>query len=128
MLQDVGYYPNGLAAHSFTEAQLFFGDANYYQALSALNEARKQTNNRNLLNRITLLEGDIFRSIQKFEQAETNYNSLLVNTDPLEPEYLKTQAYLGLAELEATQDRLEESIDNAKSALSLARSNQFSRQ
>ncbi len=121
-------YPFGLAMHHFVNALLLYRGENSYQALWELTEARKQTNDRNLLNRITLLEGHIFRSIQKFGQAETNYNSLLVNSDPYEPEYLKTQAYLGLAELEITQDRLEEGIDNAKNALALARANQFSRE
>ena len=121
-------YPFGLAMHHFVNALLLYRGENSYQALWELTEARKQTNDRNLLNRITLLEGHIFRSIQKFGQAETNYNSLLVNSDPYEPEYLKTQAYLGLAELEITQDRLEEGIENAKNALALARANQFSRE
>ena len=119
-------YPTGMATHYFVDALLLYHGGNSYQALAGLNEARNRTNNRNLLNQITLLEGHIFRSIQKFDQAETNYNSLLVNNDPVEPEYLKAQAYLGLAELEITQDRLEEGIDNAKSALALARVNQFS--
>lgn len=121
-------YPSGLAMHYYVEALLFYRDSNYYQALGALIEAKKQTNQRNLLNRITLLEADIYRSIQRLEQAETNYNSLLVNTDPQEPEYLKTQAYMGLAELETTQDRIEEGIQSAQSALVLARANQFARE
>ncbi len=121
-------YPSGLAMQYYVEALLFYRESNFYQALGELIEAKKQTNQRNLLNRITLLEAEIYRSIQKLEPAETNYNSLLVNTDPLEPEYLKTRAYLGLAELEATQDRIEEGIENAKSTLALARSNQFARE
>lgn len=121
-------YPPGMAMHYFVEALLFYRGSNFYQALYELTQAKQQTNRRNLLNRITLLEADIYRSIDKLETAETNYNSLLVNNDPLEPEYLKTLAYLGLAELEALQDRTEESIDNARNALALARANQFSKE
>ncbi len=127
MLEDIEY-PSGLAEHYYVDALLFYRESNFYQALGELNQAKQQTNQRNLLNRITLLEADINRSIQKLEQAETKYNSLLVNNDPLEPEYLKTKAYLGLAELEATQERNEEAINNAQGALTLARTNLFSKE
>lgn len=121
-------YPNGHAVQNFIEAQLFFRDANYFQALNMLNKARQQSNNRNLLNRMTLFEGDIYKKITKFDKAETLYNSILVNQDPVEANYLKTLALLGLAEMELLRNRIDIGIANADSAHTLALTHQFTRE
>ena len=121
-------YPNGHAVKNFIEAQLFFRDANYFQALNMLNKARQQSNNRNLLNRMTLFEGDIYKRITKFDKAETLYNSLLVNQDPVEANYLKTLALLGLAEMELLRNRVDVGIANADSAHALALTHQLTRE
>lgn len=121
-------YPNGHAVRNYIEAQLLYRDANYFQALNMLNKARQQSNNRNLLNRMTLFEGDIYKSITKFDKAETLYNSLLVNQDPIESNYLKTLALLGLAEMEVLRNRIEQGIAYANSANALALTHQFTRE
>lgn len=121
-------YPNGHAVLNFIEAQLLFRNANFFQALNRLNKARMQSNNRNLLNRMTLFEGDIYNSIAKFDKAEKLYNSILVNQDPSEPEYLKTLALLGLAKLEAARNRVSEGIKNADSAHYLAAKHKFTKE
>lgn len=126
MLQHLEY-PNGHAVRNFIEAQLLFRKANFYQALNMLNKARMQSNNRNLLNRMTLFEGNIYSSISKFDTAEKLYNSILVNQDPVESQYLKTLALIGLAKLEASRKRVSEGIKHADSAHNLASNHQFTK-
>ncbi len=125
MLEEIEY-PYGTAVHYYINAKILYTEGNFFQAIFQLNEARQRTNDRNLLNRITLLEADNLRSIDKFEQAETNYNSLLVNTDPFEREFLRSRAYLGLARLDLVQELLPEGIENAQNALNIAETNGFS--
>jgi signal transduction histidine kinase len=127
MLSNVGY-PYGIAVYKYIEAKLRFLEGNNFQAINKLLEAKKESNDRNLLNLITLLEGDIYRVIGKFDTAKTNYNSLLVNTDPYEKDYLKTKAYLGLSLLNREEEDLQSSIENARSALEIARTNEFSKE
>lgn len=124
MLEEIEY-PYGTAVHYYINAKILYTEGNFFQAIFQLNEARQRTNDRNLLNRITLLEADNLRSIDKYEQAETNYNSLLVNTDPYEREFLRARAYLGLARLDLVQELLPEGIENAQNALDIAESNGF---
>ncbi|EAR14245.1 hybrid sensory kinase [Robiginitalea biformata HTCC2501] len=124
MLEEIEY-PYGTAVHYYINAKILYTEGNFFQAIFQLNEARQRTNDRNLLNRITLLEADNLRSIDKYEQAETNYNSLLVNTDPYEREFLRARAYLGLARLDLVQELLPEGIENAQYALDIAESNGF---
>jgi signal transduction histidine kinase/CheY-like chemotaxis protein len=121
-------YPNGHAVRNFIASKILFRDANYFQALNQLNKARNQSNNRNLLNRMTLFEGTIYEKISKFDKAETLYKSILVNQDPVEPIYLKTLALLGLAQLELKNKGWETGIYYADSARSLAYSNRYTRE
>ena len=127
MLNNVEY-PYGSAVYRYIEANVLFRQENYYQALFMLNEAKQLTNDRNLLNRISLLEADIYSSTRKFEQAETNYNALLVNTDPYEREYLQALAYKGLAKMNAGRDDMEHAIENGEEALEVALARDFSRE
>ncbi|MBC2839072.1 response regulator [Robiginitalea sp. SC105] len=118
-------YPYGTAVHYYINAKILFSEGNYFQAIYMLGEAKSRTNDRNLLNRITLFEGDSYRSIAKYAQAETNYNSLLVNNDPFERDFLRARAYLGLALLDREQDLFPEAIENARNALEVSRANGF---
>lgn len=119
-------YPHGHAVHKYTEAIFLFNSGNNFQAIFMLNEAKQLSNDRNLLNNILLLEANIFVSIEKYESATTNFNSLVVNNDVLEKEYLATKAYLGLAGMHFIRENLEESIKNGLSALKIASENSFS--
>ncbi len=119
-------YPHGHAVHKFIEAIFLFNSGNNFQAIFMLNEAKQLSNDRNLLNNILLLEGNIFISIEKYESATTNFNSLVVNNDVLEKEYLATKAYLGLTRMHFIRKNLEESIKNGLSALKIASENNFS--
>ncbi|SFR31874.1 Signal transduction histidine kinase [Robiginitalea myxolifaciens] len=121
-------YPRGMAVHRFVEAQMLTMDGNYFQSIFKLNQAKESSNDRNLLNHITLLEAENLRQIEKYDASETNYNSLLVNNDPIEKEWLQTQAHLGLAELNLLRDRPEDAISNAREALNLANNSGFSTQ
>lgn len=121
-------YPNGHAVRNYVEAQFLFREENYFQALNQLNKARNQSNNRNLLNRMTLLEGNLYENISKFDKAETLYNSILVNRDPVEPVYLRTLALLGLAQLELEKKSWETGIALADSAHSLSLTHRFTRE
>ena len=121
-------YPHGHAVHKYIEAIFLFNGGNNFQAIFMLNEAKQLSNDRNLLNNILLLEANIFISIEKYESAATNFNSLVVNNDVSEKEYLTTKAYLGLARMHFTRGNLEESIQNGLSALQLATDNNFSQE
>ncbi|WP_322931379.1 hypothetical protein [Arenibacter sp. GZD-96] len=86
LLTDIAY-PYGNAIHKFIEATLLYRDSKYFQAIYMLNEAKQLSNDRNLLNHITLLEGNIYLQIEKYDNATKNYNALAVNSDLLEKNY-----------------------------------------
>jgi len=86
-LEDIEY-PYGDAIFRYIEAQMLYRKGNNFQALSMLDEAKQLSNNRNFFNNILLLEGDIYVNLEKYEVASKNYNSLIVNTDVYEKEYL----------------------------------------
>lgn len=121
-------YPHGHAVHKYIEAIFLYNSGNNFQAIFMLNEAKQLSNDRNLLNNILLLEANIFMSIEKYESAATNFNSLVVNNDVFEQNYLKTKAHMGLANMYYLQGNYEESIKNGLSALQIAKENNFSKE
>ncbi|MBT8312591.1 MAG: response regulator [Flavobacteriaceae bacterium] len=120
-------YPMGDAINNYVEAKFLFDREEYYQAIFVLDKAKELSNNRNLLHNIVLLEGEIYSSINKFETASTNFNSLVVNSDEFEQEYLQVRAHIGLALLNQKNEEYEESVKNAENALEIARANGFSK-
>ncbi len=127
ILNDLAY-PYGYAVHKYIEATLLYDSGLFFQAIFMLNEAKRLSNDRNLLNNILLLEAKIFVSIDKIESAELSYNSLVVNQDVFEKEYLQTQAYLGLTRLYLQNNKPEESVKNGLMALEVAEKNHFTRE
>lgn len=121
-------YPYGEAIHQFINATLLYRSGNNFQAMNELEKAKKLNNDKNLLNNILLAEANIFLNIEKFEEASVNYNALLVNSDNQERAYLATLANLGLGELNAKQNKYEESIKHGEAALQLAKKNNFYRE
>ncbi len=121
-------YPYGHAVHKYIEALLLYNGGNNFQAIFMLNESKQLTNDRNLLNNILLLEANIYLTIEKFDSATTNFNSLVVNSDVYEKEYLRTRAHLGLARLNSEIENFEASIENGKSALRVATENNFAKE
>ncbi|NNF19212.1 MAG: response regulator [Flavobacteriaceae bacterium] len=121
-------YPYGQAVHEYIDALLKFNNGNSFQAIDALIEAKKLSNDRNLLNHILLLEADILVSMKRYEQAATNLNALIVNNDLYEKQYLKMRAHMSLARLFLEQEAYEESIKNGKEALQLAVDNKFGKE
>ena len=121
-------YPYGNAMDKFIEALLKFKSGLNYDAIFMLNEARQLNNDRNFFNNILLAEGNIYLKLEKYDIASKNFNSLIINTDVYESDYLATKAYLGLAKLDLKTDELEESVKNAESALQLAIENDFFRE
>ena len=118
-------YPYGRAVHKFISAIGKFKDGNNYQAISDLEETLQLSNDRNLVNNVLLIEGNIYLALEKFDIASKNFNFLIVNTDPYEQQYLATNAYIGLAKLDLAKGNLEESIVNAEKALELAEQDEF---
>ncbi|MGI9548188.1 MAG: response regulator [Flavobacteriaceae bacterium] len=116
-------FPYGQAVHKFIEAQLLYDSGNNFQAIFMLNEARQLSNDRNLYNNIVLLEANIYLSIDKFDSAATNFNSLVVNNDVYEKEALIAKAHMGLARLNTELQNYEESVKNGKRALEFAQRN-----
>lgn len=124
ILKDVEY-PYGDAIHKFIEAILLFRDEKNFQAIFMLNEAKQLNNDRNFFNNILLVEGNIYLNLEKYDSASKNFNSLIINTDLYEKEYLATRAHIGLARLNQENKNFEEGALNAESALKLAQENDF---
>ena len=124
LLKDVEY-PYGDAIYKYIEAILLFKDNQNFQAIFMLNEARQLNNDRNFFNNILLVEGNIYLNLEKYDSALKNFNSLIVNTDVFEKEYLATLAHIGMAKTNIKLAKFEESAKNAESALKLAEENGF---
>ncbi len=123
-LKDITY-PHGNATHQYIEALNYFRNEKPYQALDLLKEAKSLSNDRHLLNLISLLEANISLKIEKYRVASKNFNSLVVNSDIHEKAYLTTKAYLGLTQLNIALDSLDSAAKNGTNALNLARENDF---
>ncbi|MGB3150899.1 MAG: ATP-binding protein [Maribacter sp.] len=124
LLKDIAY-PYGDAMHKYIEAVLLYRSDKNFQSLFMLNEAKQLNNDRNFFNKILLVEGRVFLNLEKYESASKNFNSLVVNTDVYEQEYLTVQAYLGLADLNLQTGNFSESAKNAENALEIAIANGF---
>ena len=120
-------YPHGEAMNNYVEAKFLYDQENYYQAIFILDKAKELSNDRNLLNNIVLLEGEIYSSIDKFDTASKNFSALLVNSDVYEQAYLQVRAHMGLAQLYQQSGDYEESVENGESALAIATANGFSK-
>ena len=121
-------YRFGDAKQKFIDAKILYREKNNFQARKMLDEARLLSNDKNLINNIELTEANIFINIEKFDDAETKFNALLVNSDVKERVYLATKANLGLAELKFKQGELEKSAKHGEAALELATKNNFFRE
>lgn len=124
LLKDTAY-PYGDAIHKYIEAILLYRSDQNFQALSMLEKAKQLNNDRNFFNNILLAEAQVYLNLEKYESATKNLNSLVVNTDIYEKDFLTTQAYLGLAELYLKKGELNESAKNGEYALKIANTNGF---
>lgn len=124
LLKDIEY-PYGDAMQKYIEAILLYHDGKNFQAIFMLNEAKQLNNDRNFFNNILLVEGNIYVNLEKFDSAAKNFNSLIINTDIYESEYLAARAYLGLAKLNFKTKDFEESASSAENALKLSKENKF---
>ena len=120
-------YNYGQAYLNYIEARLQLLENNPFQALALIEGAKELSNDKNLRNNIQLLEANIFRYRDRFDEAEKNYNALLINSDELEQSYLAAKANVGLARLNEKQEDLEKSALYLESALSIAEKNGFSK-
>ena len=127
LLKDIEY-PYGDAIHKFIEALVLYRNNKNFQAIFMLNEAKQLNNDRNFFNHILLAEGDIYLNLEKYESASKNFNSLVINTDVFEKEYLATKAHIGLTKLYIKTQKFEESITNGEAALKLAEQQEFSKE
>ncbi len=118
-------YPFGNAVQKFVDAVLQYRAGNNFQAIFQLGEAKQLSNDRNLFNNISLVEGNIYLTLEKYDAASKNFNSLIVNTDPFEQQFLSTKAYLGMSKLNLATENFEESVKNGENALNLAVKNDF---
>ncbi|MEM0932770.1 MAG: response regulator, partial [Bacteroidota bacterium] len=118
-------YPFGEAFHKYLEACVQFDEGNNFQSLKLLEEARTLSNNRNLGNNILLLEGYLYTNIGNYEDAITNLNALIVNSDDKERPYLATKANVQLAKISQIQEDLEDGIVHAKAAMEVAQKHSY---
>ena len=124
LLKDLSY-PFGEAFHKYLEACVQFDEGNNFQSLKLLEEARTLSNNRNLGNNILLLEGYLYTNIGNYEDAITNLNALIVNSDDKERPYLATKANVQLAKISQIQEDLEDGIVHAKAAMEVAQKHSY---
>jgi len=124
LMKDIAY-PYGDAMHKYIEAILLHRSNRNFQALFMLNEAKQLNNDRNFYNNLILTEAKVYLSLEKYDSATKNLNSLIVNTDIYEKEYLTTQAYLTLAELNLKTENYAEAAKNGENALVIAENNGF---
>ncbi len=124
LLKDISY-PYGDGMHKYIEAILLHRSNINFQSLFMLNEAKQLNNDRNFYNNLLLTEAKVYLSLEKYDSASKNLNSLLVNTDLFEKEYLTSQAYLTLAELNLIQENFSEAAKNGENALEVATHNGF---
>ncbi len=126
-LETVEYF-YGNAASLYIDARISSMEGNNNLALSKLIEAKKESNDRNLLNRITLSEGEFYAQLpNSTDRAITRFNALRENSDPFEKDYLRARAFVGLADIYIAQDDSENAISNAENALKLAQDNEFAK-
>ena len=118
-------YPYGHAVHKYIESILLYDSGNNFQAIFMLNESKQLSNDRNLLNNILLLEANIYFTIEKYDSAALNFNSLVVNNDVFEKESLMARSHLGLAKVYLETQDFDESIKSGVSALEIAKANNF---
>lgn len=124
LLKDISY-PYGDGMHKYIEAILLHRSNRNFQSLFMLNEAKQLNNDRNFYNNLILTEAKVYLSLEKYESATKNLNSLIVNTDLYEKEYLTSQAYLTLAELNLGLENYAEAAKNGENALAVAEDNGF---
>lgn len=127
LLKDVEY-PYGDAIFKYIEARMLYRRDNKFQALLMLDEAKQLNNDRNFFNNILLLEGIIYVDLEKYEVASKNFNSLIVNTDVYEKEYLMAKAHLGMSLLNFKTENYDESVVNGEVALKIALKNNFDKE
>lgn len=127
LLKDISY-PYGEAVHRYIDAIISYRKGKNFLAISMLNEAKQFNNDRNLLNNILFVEGEILLTLEKYENAIKNFNSLVVNNDIYEKDYLATISYLKLSELHIKTASYEDAITDAESALKLASANGFNKE
>lgn len=121
-------YPTGDATQKYISAYMLFLERNYFQASDMLALAKELNNDRNLRNKVQLLEAQIYLRRSKFQEAETLFNALMVNSDPKERAYFATKANLGLVELKMEQEKYESALSNAEAAINLANKNGFTKE
>jgi len=127
LLKDIEY-PYGNAIHKYIEGVVEFRNEKGFQARYLLDEAKQLNNDRNMFNNILLVEGNIFLKQEKYEDAEKNFNSLVINTDIYEKEFLAANAHLGLSNVFFKSENFAESAENAEKALAIAQENSFFRE
>ncbi len=115
-------YRYGSAYQAFLSARRALYQKNYYQAAEFLEKVKGMSNERNLLNHITLANAEVLYHRMKYDDAETQLNALLINSDPVERTYLATKANLWLARLMVDKGKIPESIEAGQNALQIAKS------
>ena len=126
-LETVEYF-YGNAASLYILGRISSKEDNNHLALDYLNDAKTESNDRNLLNRITLLEGEFYTVLpNSTDRAITRFNAIRENSDPFEKDYLRARAFMGLADIYTAQGNTESAIANAENALNIAQSNEFAR-
>ena len=127
MLEEVEY-PYGDAMQKYLEAVRLFNEGKNYQAIFSLEEARQLNNDRNFFNNTLLTEGNIYLNLEKYEAASKNFNSLVINTDVQEKDYLASRAHLGLTKLHYAREDYKQSAVEGENALKLAVANNFQKE
>ncbi|MBU2994996.1 response regulator [Cellulophaga baltica] len=118
-------YPYGNAVHKYIDALHLYKQEKYYLANFELDKATQMTNVRNLTLHILLAKGFIYLELPKYDDAIKHFNSLIVNNDSDEKDYIATRAYIGLTLLKIKTQQPEKAIQYGKQGLELAEKNKF---
>ncbi len=121
-------YPKGNAVQLYVQAQRIFDSGNYYGALEKVTEAKGLSNDRNLSNRLLQLEGEILLQLERFDEAQTKFNALIINSDEFESAYLSCRANIALFRLNKALSKVESAIRHGESAVDIARRKGFKRE
>jgi len=121
-------YPKGEAVHLYIQALRTFQSENYRGAREKVELAKAKSNDRNLGNRLMLLEGEIFLKLGEYEEAKTNFYALIVNSDEFEQAFLACRSNLGLSQIFLELGNTGSATRHAQSAVKIAEQNTFKRE
>lgn len=121
-------YPKGEGVQLLIQARRMFRSGNYLSAKEKVDLAKVLSNDRNLSNRLLLVEGDILLALEQYDEAVVPLSALVVNSDEYEQDYLACRANLGLSRLYADKEDRAAAVRYITSAVKIASEKGFKKE